>query len=105
MRNGEEEEGERIEEWRRPLSVTCNGNCFGVKAARRVQSPHGRINSDSDLGSYWKVIAQINNPLFGAEIAQGLNDCSNTQTQIGSFVFFSWTKARKANIPQRLPQR
>lgn len=90
---------------RADLFVTCNGDCFGVKAARRVQSPHGQINSDSDLGSYWKVIAQITyEPLFGAAIAHGLNDCSNTQTQIGSFVF-SWTKARKATIPQRLPQR
>lgn len=34
------------------------------------------MNSDSDLRSYRKAIAQITNkPLFGAEIAQGLNDC------------------------------
>lgn len=52
------------------LCVTCNGNGFGVKAARRVQSPHGQINSERDLESYWKVIAQITNKhLFGAEIA------------------------------------
>lgn len=83
MRSGGQEES------REDLCDTCNGNCFGVKAARRVQSPRGQLNSDSDVGSYWKVIAQITSkPLFRAEIAQGLNDCSNTQTQIGSFVFF-----------------
>lgn len=60
-----------------------------VGAALVFKSPHKQINSHRDLGPYWKVGAQITDePLFGAEIAQGLNDCSNTQTQIDAFVFF-----------------
>lgn len=54
----------------------------------RSSKPTWTDKQRRDLGSYWKVIAQIaNKPLLRAEIAQGLNDCSNTQTQIGSSVF------------------
>ena len=73
------------------LSGTYDGN-FGalvLKLREEIKARHGRINSDSDFRSSKKVIAQITNkPLLRAEIAWGLNECSNTQTQIGSFVFF-----------------
>lgn len=55
------------------LWVVCVGDCFGVKVPRRVQSPHGQINSSSDCGSQQTVLAQITSmSLFRAEIAQGL---------------------------------
>lgn len=53
------------------------------------------MNSDSDLRSYRKAIAQITNkPLFGPEIAQGLNDCSHTHTHTLVALRFSWTKTK-----------